>query len=201
MAERGATPAVLTELAKTQNQPCHLVQIVFDDVTSYLTDAYKIIPYDGNDYLAAGSFLSFSDIEETTDLTVTSLSLTISGVDQSFMAAILSKDFIDRQVLIYKAFLDVSDDSLIADPLLIFDGRMDAPFITEDPDAGTCEVVIKATNAWVDFQRRPGRRTSNAEQQLLFAGDLGMEFASEVTKEISWGRGGDPENNYIYRLR
>ena len=89
--------------------------------------------------------------------------------------------------MIYKAFLSTVDDSLIANPLLIFDGRMDAPIISEDPNSGTCTVAVNATNAWVDFERKPGRKTSHAEQQLAFSGDLGMEFASEVVKELLWG--------------
>ncbi len=188
MSERGATPAVITEMGKARNQPCHLVAVVFDDVTTYMTDAYKTITYDGNDYVGVGHFLGFSDIEETADLAVASMTVSLSGVDQTFINAFLSKNYIDRQIVIYKAFLDTSTDALISDPILIFDGRMDAPTIIENPDSGTCTVAVNATNAWVDFERRPGRKTSDAEQQLAFAGDLGMEFASEVVKEIRWGR-------------
>ena len=63
--------------------------VVFDDVTTYMSDAYKTITYDGNDYLGIGFFLGFSEIEETADLTVSSMTISVSGVDQSFISAFL----------------------------------------------------------------------------------------------------------------
>ena len=83
MSERGASAAMLTEIAKPANQPCHLVKVVFDDVTTYMTDAYKTVTYGGNDYTGIGHFLGFSDIEETADLSVSSMTVSVSGVDQT----------------------------------------------------------------------------------------------------------------------
>jgi hypothetical protein len=60
--------------------------------------------------------------------------------------------------------------------------------INENPDEGSCTIAISATSHWVDFERRPGRHTNHAEQQVWFPGDLGFEFSSEIVKEIRWGR-------------
>jgi len=189
MADRGATAAALAEMAKASNQPVHLLQVALDAPTGtiYATDAYKDIEWGGNIYTALGHLLSFSDIEETAELQVASLTVTLSGVDQAYISLFLSEHYIDRALRIYTGFLD-SSDTLIADPVLIFDGRMDQPVIQEDPDAGTSVVAVRATNAWVDFERRPGRHTNHQEQQIWFPGDRGFEFASEIVKDIVWGR-------------
>jgi len=188
MSDRGASAAFKAELALAKNQPIHLVQVALDSGTTYVTDAYKTIAYGGHDYLALGHLLGFSDIEESVQLQVSNLTLSLSGVDQSYIALFLGEAYIDRTVKIYKALLDVDDDSLVANPVLFFEGRMDQPVIQEDPDNGTCVLGVSCTNAWVDFERRPGRHTNHLEQQVHFPGDMGFEFASEVPKDLIWGR-------------
>ena len=186
--DRGASASVITELGSDQNFPIHLLSLHFDSGVVYVCDGYKNVTYDGNEYVSLGHLLGFGDIEETSELVVSSLSISLSGVDQVYISKFLSEAYIDRQIKIYKAFLNVNTEALISDPILIFDGRMDSPSISEDPDAGTSIVSVTCTNAWVDFERRPGRKTNHEEQQIWFSGDMGFEFASEITKEILWGR-------------
>lgn len=187
MADRNATEAVIAELGKSKNQPFHLVEVGFDSTPVYATDAWRNITWNGHTYTALGHFMSFSDIEETSELQVANLTAQLSGVDQSLISAVLTENYIDRPLKIYKGFLNDSMQ-VIADPILIFEGRMDSPVIEENPDDGTCTVAVTATNAWVDFERLSGRHTNHEEQQLFFPGDKGFEFASEVMKEILWGR-------------
>ena len=187
MTDRGATSAFLTESAKSANQPIKLVGVELDSESVYMTNAYKEVIWDGNVYLPLGHLLGISDIEETSQLMVSSLTISLSGVDQSLISIFLQHDYIDRVIHIYKAYLSTVDDSLVSDPVLFFDGRLDQPVINEDIEAGTSIVSASATNAWVDFERRPGRHTNHLEQQVHFSGDMGFEFASEIVKDIVWG--------------
>ena len=185
--DRSSTSAFQTEVAKLQNRPIHLVSVHFDSGTIYMTDSFKEVVYDSNTYLAVGHLMGISDIEEAAEVIVSSVTLSLSGIDQVWISNVLQEDYIDRTVKIYTAFMDESWD-LVVDPVLIFEGRMDQPSIEEDPDAGTSSVSVSATNAWVDFSRKTGRHTNHEEQTLHFAGDKGFEFASEVTPDIIWGR-------------
>ena len=81
-----------------------------------------------------------------------------------------------------------SAQALVIDPVLIFEGRMDSPVISENPDSGNSTISISATNSWVDFERKTGRHTNHEEQQIHFAGDKGFEFASEIITDIVWGK-------------
>ena len=148
---------------------------------------FRSVVYDSNTYLAVGHLMGISDIEEAAEVIVSSVTLSLSGIDQVWISNVLQEDYIDRTVKIYTAFMDESW-ALVVDPVLIFEGRMDQPSIEEDPDAGTSSVSVSVTNAWVDFSRKTGRHTNHEEQTLHFAGDKGFEFASEVTPDIVWGR-------------
>ena len=185
--DRSSTSAFQTELAKDQNQPVHLLSVHFDDETLYMTDAYKDIVYNSNTYIAVGHLMGFSDIEEAAEVMVSSVTLSLSGVDQVWIRNVLSKNYIDRKVKIYTAFLDAAQ-ALIVDPVLIFEGRMDQPTIQEDPNSGQSTVAVSATNAWVDFSRKTGRHTNHEETQIHFPGDKGFEFASEIVKDVIWGK-------------
>jgi len=186
---RGSTTAFQNEIVKSANRPVHLAEIIFDDETVRMNDGYKTITYSGNDYLAVGHFMGFSNIQESVEVIVSKVTMSLSGVDQSMISRFLNKEYIDRTVKVYTAFL-TDAQVLVANPVLIFEGRMDTPVISDNPIAGASMVSVTATNTWVDFSRKTGRHTNHEEQQVFFAGDKGFEFASEIVKDIIWGKAG-----------
>ena len=184
--DRGSTGAFQTEIVKSANKPFHLVKLSFDDVSYFLSDAYIPVTYDSDTYTPTGSFLAFSDIVETNEANIETISISLSGVDTTYINLFLSGGYLDRTVQIYKAFLD-SNDALVSDPLLIFDGRLNNPVIKEDVEAGTSTVAVQASSLFVDFDRINTRFTNNESQQSFFAGDTGFRFSSVVVKELNWG--------------
>lgn len=183
--DRGASAGFLTELLASTNSPCFLFAAYFDDGAVYLTDAWRDIVYGGNTYRAQGHFLDFSGLTETAELQVPSLSLTLSAVDQTWISIALTKPYIDRRLLVQKAFLDYTQ-SVISAPVAIFDGRMDGMLVTDSPD-GKCTVGVTATSQWGDFERCPGRHTNPQEQQVFFPGDRYFENCAQLNKSINWG--------------
>jgi len=184
--DRGSTGAFQTEIVKSANKPFHLVKLSFDDVSYFLSDAYIPVTYDSNTYTPTGSFLAFSDIVETNEANIETISISLSGVDTTYVNLFLTGGYLDRTVQIYKAFLD-SNDALVSDPLLIFDGRLNNPVIKEDVEAGTSTIAVQASSLFVDFDRINTRFTNNESQQSFFAGDTGFRFSSVVVKELNWG--------------
>jgi len=186
--ERGSTTEFKQELVKAQNHPVHLVEVEFDSGSVYMTDGFKMIIFDGDEYQAVGNFLGFSDIEETAEVIVSNVTLSLSGIDQVWISNILNENFIDRKVKIWTGFLDGFYLDLVTNPVLIFEGRMNQPTISENPESGESTVAVSCTNAWVDFSRKTGRHTNHEEQQIHFPGDKGFEFASEIIKGFTWGK-------------
>ena len=76
---------------------------------------------------------------------------------------------------------------VVIDPIPIFDGRIDGIEAAEDPDSGEGAVSVSASSVFGNFDRRNGRRTNNEDQQVHFPGDLGLEFTSELVRDIVWG--------------
>jgi len=186
---RTTSSAVQTEISAAANTPVHLVEVTLGATVYRMTDAYIPLTWGGNEYSQAGHFLGFSDIEESATVQVSKLTVSLSAIDTTYVALLLSQDYLDRPIKIYKGFLDAAG-ALIVDPLLVFEGRIDSPMIQEDPDAGTAAIAVSASNSWVDFERRIGRFTNHEGQQVYFPGDMGLEFASEIVKDVVWGKAG-----------
>lgn len=183
--DRSATPAFVAELLKSTNSPCYLVDAFFDDGTISMTDAWRPVLWNGTTYTANGHFLSFDGLTETAELQVPSLTLTVAAVDQAWIATALTKPYLDRRLVIYKAFLDYVQ-AVVSSPIVIFDGRLDGMVVADSPD-GKCTVAVTATSQWGDFQRTPGRHTNPAEQQVFFPGDQFFQYCSNLNKQIKWG--------------
>lgn len=183
--DRNVSPAFITELLKSTNAPCHMVEMYFDDGTVRLTNAWRNIVWGGNTFTANGHLLSFSGLTETADLQIPNVTLVASGIDQAWVAIALTKPYLDRRMVIYKALLDYTQ-AVITNPVIIFDGRMDGMTIVDEP-GNTTTCAITATSQWADFERKPGRHTNPAEQQIWFPGDRFFEYCSQINKEIKWG--------------
>lgn len=188
MADRGMSAAMIAEVSAGLVHVAYLVEAEPDSGALRYTDYMRPLVYSGDTYTAAGGLLSFAGLQETGELLVNQISVTLSGVDTSeAMARFLVDDFLDRPLRIYVAFID-DDGTIIASPVKIFEGRMDAPTIQEDPDTGSSTVQVAGTPQWVNFGRKPGRHTNDEEQQFYFSGDKFFEFVSALPKSIKWGR-------------
>jgi len=187
VANRGSTTAFQNEIVKDQSHPLHLVEVYLDSATYYVTDNFRDITYSSNTYTALGFFLNFDTIEESASISASKITLGLSGVDQQYTNLFLTENYVDRRVVIRKAFIDTSN-ALIADPVIIFDGRMDNPIITEDTDSGLATIGVTVSNQFVDFEKTPGRYTNHENQQLYYPGDKGFIYASQIIKDIVWGQ-------------
>lgn len=187
MADRGGSAAFITQLTAQKNQPFHLVRADFDAGSVYMTDCYRAITWSGQTWQALGHLLAFDGLEESADVRIPQVRISLSGVDQVWTANVLNNAYIDRRVRIWKGFLD-SGDAVVVDPIAIFNGFMDAPVIDEDPDGGKSTVTITCVDrGGGQIEQRPGRHTNDAEQQLLFPGDRFFQYVSQINTQITWG--------------
>ena len=157
-----------------------------EGVEVYMTDCYRdlTLTVDGatKSYQATGNLMSFNTIQESTDLQISSLSVILSGVDRTFTAALLSYEYLDQPVRVYRVFLDQNEVV------------QHVPMLTDDPSAGSSTISLSAASTFVDFERRSGRKTNQSEQDLyrsinsLTAEDTGYEYNTNSATEIWWGR-------------
>lgn len=139
-----------------------------------------------NVYIAQNQFLGYGEIVESSDLRVGSLQLTFTAVDPTMVALILSNDYINKRVVIYRAILQSNYSFTSDDVYLMFDGRISGYSIEET--GTTASIVLTCASQFADFERTNGRRTNPASQNLHFPTDRGMDFSPQIVKDIRWGR-------------
>ena len=183
---RGVVSATATEIATRSFNIVNLVDFAVGS-GNYGTDAQVDISFGGNNYLAAGGALQISEVTEEDTLKIESITITLSALDTAVVSYFLDNDYMDKQVIVRKAVIG-DDYQIIGDPILVFDGRLDQPTITEDFKSGTAIIQVKASSHWTDFDKSNGRHTNDAEQKQLFPGDTFFEKASVVNKDVKWGR-------------
>ena len=184
--DRDFSAGFLAEIMAATSAPAWLVEIYFDSGTIRMTDAWRTIAWSGNSYTANGHFLSFSGLEETADMRIPAITLAVSGVDDAWVALALAEDYMDRRVVIRKAFLDYTS-GVVSAPSLVFDGRLDSLVIQDDPASGSTVVSASCVNQWADFDRKAGRHTNDVEQQAAFAGDRFFSLNTDYNKQLKWG--------------
>ena len=185
---RGVASATATELA-TKN--FNIISLLEFQIVSgshvFLTDAPVDITYNSNSYLSTRGMLGVSDITEEDQLKIETVDISLSGVSTENVKAFLDFNYIDRRVLIHRTVID-SKYTIIGTPILVFDGRLDQPRVQEDFKGGTAILSVTATSHWTDFEAQQGRHTNTTEQQTLFSGDNFFDKATEIQKDVKWGR-------------
>jgi hypothetical protein len=190
---RGLNSDLQTALTNRQVLAADLVELHFTPAV-YFTNASIDINYDSttapdtgtNTYLAQGQFIEFTNIKETADVKVNSLDISFTAVDLTTVALVLNNDYIDKRVVLYRVIFEL-DGTLNSNKVFqIFDGKINAWTLGETQDSAT--LTIQCSSQFADFEKLAGRTTSVASQQLVFPNDNGMEFASQIVKDIRWGR-------------
>jgi len=180
----------LTSAANTAAQaavvwPVTLVELDFASGFVRANSAPITIAFSGNDFLGVGNLGSVDAVKEGADLTARGINLQLSGIPSGLVSTALGEDYQGRSCKVWLGLLD-SDHVLIADPVLIFDGRMD----TMDIQMGdTAAINVSAESRLADWDRPRVRRYTNEDQQQAFPLDKGLEFVPQmVSKQIIWGR-------------
>ena len=183
---------VVSALASGGYRYVNLVQIQWDSAdggTDYLTDAQFDIT-DGLDTYTASAFLmSSAPVQESTQLNTSSIDLSISGADQTYISAIFSSGYkyIDRKVILKIALLNDSN-AIIGETVQVFNGRISGYKLDESMDSSI--ITFTVANHWEDFSRINGRKTNPTSQHEHFSSDEVFEFCSGLrAQSITWGIG------------
>jgi len=181
---RSLSASLIAELATNKLNP---VELVYLGVSTgfYFTDHYKDISFNSNTYTSSSLFLGSSEASESSEVSVDNLVVKFSGADQTLISLFLNNDYMDKRAWVYRGFLD-SDQNLIADPFLLFDGRIENMNIEEDTKSSV--VAISIASHWADFDKVKGRKTNTSSQKLYFSTDVGFDYASQTSKDIKWGK-------------
>ena len=172
---RGLSSSIKTELAKGSFIMAHLVDLEFN-ADYYYTDFSSDIEYDSINYVANGFLQKIGSISESTGLTTGSLSVTLSGVNQSMISELLNYGHIHRKVTVKRAFINSSTNALI-ESISIYSGRVESMEIADSDK--TSIINLRVANHWSDFGRMSGRMTNSSSQGQFFPNDKGFDFITQ----------------------
>jgi len=145
----------------------------------------KTYSFDGEDWLGIGEIAGFSDFASAADLAARPITITLSGVDAWVVEPILSRtNYKGRDVKIYRGLID-SDEDIIDDPYLIWEGRMDVGSMLY---ADTYAAQISCEPKTAQLLRPNISRYSDEDHQQRHDGDKFYEFLSQMeAKDVMWG--------------
>ena len=159
-----------------------------------LTNHFHNITVDGNEYVAAGEFLNFSDIADNLDVKDNTLDISLSGVEATVTAVILgnpiegsiievSRGFYDEQTgLLYGA---TSGADLVIQPIYNrWTGSVNNYSITDDynftnEDKITVSISCKSILTTL-IAKVAGRYTSPQSYETFNVDDKSMEFVPSL---------------------
>src|SRR6056300_139606 len=163
---RNLTTAIKNILATNDVRPVHLITIGFSTPVNITDCSFSLtsdisgssVTYNSSDFI-----MGISDHKEETDLSKSSLTITLSGADQTFISTVL-----------------------IDSPFLLYKGNIESFAIQESDKASNVQLVV--VSHWADFEKKNGRKTNNTSQQRFFSTDVGMDFSSQTVLDIKWGK-------------
>ena len=182
---RGLTTAFLTEINSASLKPFYAIEAQFLEGTVRLWTGLGEITIDSNTYTGSGALLGVSSVEETAELKATTLTVTLSGIDSSILAASLNANYQNRLLTVFLGMLNTSY-GVVASSYQLFQGRMDSMQINDT--GNTISIALSVESRIIDLEKPNESRYTSEEQKRLFTGDLGLDFVTDLQdKDINWG--------------
>lgn len=143
---------------------------------------------DGETFVGAGMMGTISAIEETAELASSTLRMTLAGIPRDLISVALAEAYQNRPATVWEVPLDPETYQPIADPIIVFRGRMDV--MTVQMTGESCTVDLEVTNRLVDWERPKRVLFSDEEQRRLHPGDTSFRFAAAMAeREVIWPTG------------
>lgn len=184
---RGLSTAVADALKADVVRPVTFAKLDFSSSTIYVHDSIGTFTWGGNDWLGVGDFGSVSSIEEGTDISPYSITLTLSGLDSTIanIGSAGTEDYFMRDVDIYLGLLD-EDESLIADPTAIWSGFMDVMTLVTGTQ-GSNSIRLTCESEMSKIERSADLKYTHVQQQRVNPNDLFFEYLHEIQGvKIQW---------------
>lgn len=196
----------ITAAAQTQLDADHLaftvlVQLDFDEGTLRLNVSGQDVAWNGFSWTGAGALSTIEAVPESTSLAAQDIRIGLSGIPMdlpgfagsptpaSLVELAEQSHYQGRAAKIWFALLD-SGYVVVADPILVFDGRMDSMSISLGE---TADIMLTLQSRLADWDRARVRRYNDADQRAEYPDDVGFEFVERmVEKQLVWGAAPPP---------
>jgi hypothetical protein len=163
-----------------------LVELDFASGFLRLHSGSKQVTWNGYAWSGAGQVMKIEPASEGVDLQARGVAITLSGLASGLLSKALTENYRSRSARIWAAPLDTTTYATLADPILIWAGRMDNMQVAL---GDTATIALHCESRLADWNRPRVRRYNDGDQQSEYAGDLGFNFvASTADKTYVWGQ-------------
>jgi hypothetical protein len=150
----------------------------------YVWSGYSSIVWNSQTWVGLGALGSVSTISDNSTVEAKGITLTLSGIDSTLLPEAEIHYALGLPAIVYLGFFD--QNQLIANPVSIFNGRMDVPQF--DITGKTVTLAINCEDRLMDMNVAVDRRYTQDDQQRDFAGDVAMQFVTEIQEmTLYWG--------------
>ena len=187
---RDITTAFKNAIEGSVVKPIIGIELEFSDGTLRFWNGYGDLTMtaggSSKTFVGAGDMLGVSEVEESSTLSMSGVTLTLAGIKSSIIATALGANYTNRKGAIYLGLYDTSSN-VIADVYTLFKGNMDVMNIQEGAD--TCIITLKLESRLITFEKASNRMYTLEDQKVDFPNDIGFEFIPDLQdKEITWGK-------------
>lgn len=182
---RGLSASVIAALTSNVVRPITFSKLDFSSGIVYVHDGIGTYTWGGQDWIGVGDFGSISNIQEGSEVSPYSITLTLSGLDSNLVSTALTEDYFMRDVDIYLGLLN-EDDELIDTPSPIWSGFMDVMNVSLGA-AGGDSIELTCESELAKFDRSPNLRYTHVQQQKRNSSDLFFEFLKDIEgAKVRW---------------
>lgn len=202
---RSMTTAFATALQQPVVRMGILASFQFATETVYCWTGLGPLTWGGNTYQGVGDLGVIEGISEDSNVEAKGVTASLSGIPAARVTDVISETRILNTANIWLALFDATM-AVITSPILIYQGKTDAPEIEDD--AQTCTAKLALENVLVDLNRPCYRRYTDEDQQLDLAAtltalglssgtvDTGFIHVAGLQEQITfWGRSPSSVNN------
>lgn len=148
-------------------------------------DSDKDIIFNGDTYQAVGSLGSVSELTEASQLASPGVSLSLSGLDTSILAATLNETYHQRPATVLVQYVD-ADGVPVGDAYTAWSGFMDVMITDIDDDTFTVSLNCESRLIMAGGLRK---LRSQEEHQTRYPADTFYQFLSQLESiSIEWGK-------------
>lgn len=204
---RDINSEIISNLTSGAYSPFFAVKASFDTQELNLWTGIGDINIAGLNYTGAGSLLEFGEIQETSTISATGITIALSGVPSELLSLALQEKYQGRELTLFfgitdqnRSFILLENGSFVllqdgerilqqaGDPAIVFKGYIDQMTIDENPKAS--KISLSVESRLIDLERSRVRRYTNQDQKTRFPNDRGLEFLEDLQdKQFKWGRG------------
>tara|TARA_B110000285_G_C14876783_1_gene491871 strand:+ start:215 stop:778 length:564 start_codon:yes stop_codon:yes gene_type:complete len=182
---RDISAGLLAALGTDHIQPFFAVELLFDTAPLRLWTGVgdKVINVQGADqtFTGTGSLLEIGGLDEVNDLSAKSVSLSLTGLNESVLSIALQEPYQRRKCRLYFG------EQSVADVVEIFAGKMNTMSINDEAESST--IVLDVESNLIELERSSNWRYTDENHQSRYSGDTFFSYVQTIQdQQVAWGR-------------